>query len=378
MKYQKVGNKRINIHKKILLILLLIVVWTASFGGGLLSYNNPRLNISENPVYEAISLTSMMREYSSDKEAAQKLFDGHCVIFNAYVTGKSSGKVMVTDKPLATNAKVGESEGAHNADAALSADSGKITGSSGETYEITVSVSSGELKSIGIGDYICVYGTLSGGGKAAPYFSIKKGNIKAAPINADRYDYYTYMNEHFIGYSDKDSVSYSLGDSGLTYRIPSTWKNAGIPDEDRAEVFNSKILENAECFVLTPGRASETGSLEESASSSDTDYFVIFYFDKDEFIKYDSEYSADSAIKTAIIRNICPDDSGVWLKNIRNWPVKSDFGREFDYYVSIYKDHRVEFIFTPTDDGFVVMMYITAGKYTYAPDAMYIQRTLDT
>lgn len=313
-------------YKKILMITLLIVVWAASFGGDLLSYNDPRLDISENPVYEVIDPDAAAKAFEGEYNETADRYKGRFVIFNAEVISAESRKLTVaTAGGLNLHITLAEAKEAENAAAHQS---------------------------------IAVFGQLETM-KVKPFFSINKGHISALTISP-RQDYYAYMGGQLTGYSKDRSIQKSLA-GGLTYRIPSSWEKAQCTEEERKEIFNSKLLHNSDCYILDKN-----------------DFFIIFYFDKEEFLLYDSNYSADSAIRSSIITNICPGDSGVWLRNLRSWPVKSDFGRSYEYYVSVYKDHRVEFVFTPVGDDICVMMYVTDGKYTYAPDAMYIQRTVSS
>lgn len=162
-------------------------------------------------------------------------------------------------------------------------------------------------------------------------------------------------------YNDSDMTEVSIGDGAVTYRIPKIWS----------------YVEQEEALVSPDiGHYYDINKVKHKSSS---ECFCILYFKYDKYVKYENERDEQNGIERAIITNITGKDLGIFsIDHYTFWTktFEPSYGRSFDYYITDYNDHVVEFLFTPAKDGLVVMMYIYDDDYSSNKDILYIMRTL--
>lgn len=181
------------------------------------------------------------------------------------------------------------------------------------------------------------------------------GNVK---LDLDDY----HKNHSFATYSAGGKAK-SIHNGDIRYTIPASMENI-----DAKEIFNEHIYNEGDGELYMANDA----------------IFGVFYFDSDYFVEEKDEKDESKAIERAIISNICPSEA----KNLR-WSSltlrhyffptcesTSNAGLKFDHYVAKYENFRVEFAFTPAENGLCVIMFIYNHDATPADSAIAVMESL--
>ena len=324
--------KRITVSEKFILITLLIVLWISSFGGSIFEYNDPKLNLGENPVYRVCDLGGILDEMKADQASAYSKYNEEYVCSVVKIDSVESRKMSVT----------------------------------GGGYSGIVIRTDGTIpSSYKPGTTCSVFGKLELG-KSNLSMTLKNTTLMSGEINMSA-DYYTLVNGNARAFYDNKSELRTMKGGTITYRIPENWKRVRCTDEGRQEIFNSGLMADADCYFLNELTGKDT-----------PECFIVFYFDIDKFVSYDNKKDQYSEIEAQIVKNICPDDNAGPLTSMYLYFDKYAANRDGNTvnYMSVYGPCRVEFIFNETEGGIVVMMYVTESAYNYREEALYIQRTL--
>ncbi len=307
-------RNRSAIIKKCILISMSLVLWVCSFGG-IFGHNDPELNIEEHPVYKVCDLSSVYDSLLADHDTTASQYNGSHIVSE-----------MVIDR-LEPRA---------------------IYGHSGDCPEIRISTDKNTTQKFSRGNSIVVYGKLDiGKNKELPTLTVTADRVDTGTIDIGS-DYYAPDKTGDVkAYSASKTVLCGLNDNHIQYRVPASWQSVRCTDEGKKELFHSEILRDSDCYFLN-----------ELAGSEKPEFFVIFYFDFNDFVKYDNEKNNLTSIETAIIRNICPSDKNVGTKKFLFNDKITYKNRKITYYVSTYDNCKVEFIFNEVDDGLCVMMSV--------------------
>ena len=325
-------RNRSEIIKKCILISLSLVLWVCSFGG-IFGHNDPELNIEDNPVYKVCDLSSVYNSLLTNYDATVSQYND-CHIVSGIVVDRLESKILY--------------------------------GHSGDCSEIKISTAKNTAQKYSQGNTLAVYGTLDiGKSKGIPTLTVKADYVDSRAIDTNS-DYYTLAKDgNTKAYSKSNTVLCSLDDNRIQYRIPASWESVRCTDEGKKALFHSEILRDSDCYFLN-----------ELAGSEYPEFFVVFFFDFDHFIKFANEKDNMTSIETAIIKNICPEDKNVGAKKFFFKDKVTYKEKKITYYVSNYDNCKVEFIFNECDEGVCVMMYVHSGEYTYKEDALYVQESL--
>ena len=324
--------KRITVSEKFILITLLIVLWISSFGGSIFEYNDPKLNLGENPVYRVCDAGEILDAMNKDRTSAYAANNSEYVCTNVRIDSIESRKLTVTSG-----------------------------GYSGIVIRTDASVPS----SYRTGTTCSVFGKLELGRNTVS-MTIKNAILSAGEINPEA-DYYTLVGGNPRAFYDSKTELRTMKGGTISYRVPENWKRVRCTDEGRQEIFNSGLMADADCYFLNELTGKDT-----------PECFIVFYFDIDKYVSYDNKKDQYSEIEAEIVKNICPDDNAGPLRSMYLYFDKYAANRDGNTvnYVSVYGPCRVEFIFNETEGGIAVMMYVTESAYNYREEALYIQRSL--
>ncbi len=327
-------NRRNNslIKTKYILISMVLVLWASSFGG-IFGHNNPALNIEKTPVYKVCDLSVVYNSLRANYDETTSQYDNRPIV-----------SALIVDH----------------------ADSKDFSGHSGDCSGIKISTDKKNVKLYSQGNTLTIYGKLNiGKSKGLPTLTIKADYIDTKGIDTNS-DYYIMTEPGKPkAYSKSNTELCNLNDNHIQYRVPSSWQSVKCTDEGKKELFHNDILQNSECYFLN-----------ELTGKKNPEFFVVFYFDFNHFVKYSNEKNNLTSIETAIIQNICPKEKSVGVRKILFNDIITYKEKKIVYYVSDYDSCKVEFIFNELKDGVCVMMYVTDGEYAYKEDALYIQETL--
>lgn len=332
---QKFGQNRIiSILKRTMLIVMSMTIWLCSIGAGIDEYDYPKLSLKDNHVYKVCDLDkSTLSTYDDCDVAVNLIVDS---VDGKEIEARTDGGIKI----LLEGTKAVK-----------------------DSYEANESIT--------------VFGTLKVSKNKKQKKSIETQWTSSSSVDL-KADYYTVVDGHPKAYYEKDTVSYTLNNGAVEYRVPESWNaKALLKPEKKGDLFNKKLTGSAECFIL--------GELLPNPDAHE--YFLVFYLDKERFVS-ETKWDNPSEIETAIIKNICPETGFNNIvagakKNIFKDKAVSDQGNNIIYYVTNYKDPngskgscKVEFIITEAEKGFVVMMYVTDAGYSFREDVLYIQKSL--
>lgn len=310
--------------------MLMAMVLCASFLCGF-SKTAPKLNTEETVIYEKIDVQDLYNAYIKDKANMKATYEGHDVYFSAIIKRLSdNGKSFFVCSPNGKN-----------------------------QVELTSSV---KYTGIKIGDEVKCYGQVDLG-LITSNLQIKLDHIVLSKGDVKK-DFAFYQGN---SYNKGDGVEVSIAKGKVKYRIPKEWKKV---EKDGAIGIDT---ENGKYYMLN-----------ELKNRATTECFCIFYFDSPRYVAYDSDLTNRQGIEKSIITNIIPEeeDNLAWWNVSRGliFPqesVKTGYGREFDYYTTLYKNQTVEFVFTPAGNGLCVMMYIYWDDVSSKEDILYLMRTMN-
>lgn len=312
------------------IVILLTVAMCALILCGF-SKTSPKLNTEETVIYEKINLQDLLNMYTADRPKMKGTYEGHDVYFSAVIN-----KISDNGKSYFVSSKSGGGE------VKLSSDI-KYTG-------------------ISVGDAVKCYGRVTLGLVTAN-LEVKLDHIVLS--NEDvKADYAFYQGN---SYGKSDGCEVSLANGKIKYRVPEEWKAV---EKDGAIGIDA---DNGKYYMLN-----------ELKNKATTECFCIFYFDSSKYVAYDSDYSDIHGIEKSIITNIIPseEDNLSWWNLSRGMffpqeSIKTPYGREYDYYTTLYKNHTIEFVFTSAGNGLCVMMYIYWDDVSSGEDILYLMRTMN-
>ena len=316
--------------RKIILITLVTVLWIVSFGGNLFEYNYPKLDLNDEHVYIVNDLGSILQGMKNNSGQTYDEFNSEYVCANVKIDSIGSRKMTVT--------------------------SGGYTG-------IVIRTDSAVPSALKVGNTCSVFGQLKLGRNNLS-MTLKDALVRTDMINTDA-DYYTLVNGNPRAFYDDRSELRTMNGGKITCRIPETWNRVRCTGEEKERIFHTNLMADADCYFLN------------GLSGKDSpECFIVFYFDIKSNVQHESAYPDYLGIENAIIKDICPDDSGFTqaARGVQRLFVNG-YARSLNH-MSDYGPCRVEFIFNETEGGIVVMMYVTESAYNYREEALYIQKTL--
>lgn len=321
---------------RLLITISLILTATLLCGGSSpLSSNEPRLTPDNNIIYEKILLPSVTKMLKKDFSSAIAKFEGHDIVCTVKLKEAPDDETLIVYSPEEQTSSI-------RVDLNEKTDYSKVKPNS-------------DVK---------IYGKIYLGKESKPEIRIEADHTY---INASStiYDY-----EFFEGkkYNINDTETVSLAGGEVKYHVPLGWKSVEKNDPIGVDAGSGK------CYFLNALKDSST-----------VECFCIFYFDIPKYVAFDSDFSKTKQIEVSIIENILPDIfsgmNGLKTVPIVSFPQKSvdaSYGRSYDYFTSPYRNHDVEFVFTPTENGLCVMTYIYFNDYSSRQDILYLMRTLET
>ncbi len=163
-------------------------------------------------------------------------------------------------------------------------------------------------------------------------------------------------------YTESDSAAVSIADGIITYQIPKAWTT----------------VENDEALQVDAGRG-HAYFLNALKEKKEAEYFAVFYFSNEKYLKNDSDAKETRGIERAVITNICPEEKlGAMTIAHYRFPTASSVlkGQTLDYYVGNYDTHRVEFVMTPVQGGLCVMVYAYNEDYSAVEEIRSVIKSL--
>lgn len=316
--------------KKVIAIIAVLFLSAAQLCG--FAKSPPKLDTETKVIYEKIDLKSLYDCYANDFAKAKDEYDKRDVVFMGFLRQISEKGKTVYVSPTAVD---------------------------GDLIEMVSEASLGNLKA---GDAVKCYGKVS----VVNAFGNKLNITLQYVLPGDNQTIcdYEFVNGKTYNVNDFDKVSLARGK--VQYCVPKSWKAVSKDSAFGIDKDNGKYY-----------------MLNELHNSATTECFCIFYFDTNKYVAYESDRRDIHGIEKAIIANILPSEE----KNLAWWNVsrgllfpqksiKSSYGPEFDYYTTLYKNHTVEFVFTPMGDGLCVMVYTYWDDVSSREDLLFLMRTL--
>ncbi|MBR1476453.1 MAG: hypothetical protein IJ608_00630 [Lachnospiraceae bacterium] len=312
--------------KRFALMLLILPVVTVLCGFSFFKQNTVLVDTSNNHVYEQTSADDILSEFEKDSDAAKDKYKGGYYII--------SGKIEHISQK---------------------GDTIEIVGSSHKDDHIICSCPKNlrtEALAYNEGDGIAVFGKIT--------VDLIDREIH---LEADKLSSVPLVNKTGVFYLldgtniDKNSMSRrTLNNGTVSYYIPSTWKEVehSIIGEELGTIEGYQYVLNK-----LPGN---TDTVPES--------FFVCYFDNDSKLANRDEKEETERIEKAIIKNI--SDEGDKIKDVTTY-----YGVKYNYYKSIYKGNRLEYIFQKNgSDGLVMYLYVYTDE-KHLSDVLFVTRFLE-
>ncbi len=327
--------------KKFILILCIITVWACSFAGAF-SWDRPTLNEEGYAAYKSCDPDALSKAVNSGNKDYSDKYLGTDVVITGEIVSTGSGSAVIRT----------------------------VKGTS-----VTVNCDKAILSKFSEKDKIKAYGVITANSKNALVLKAKYiVGTTGTQIPEGYYIHGPGTPETDRSYTPSKSAHKTVSDGRVSYDIPDTWLPCEAELEDKNKIFNLNDVSDANCYYLN----GLTGN-------KDTECFVIFDFDYDEYL-YDSDKGYTQVIEKTIVSNICRYNKALSLdsfirKAMLSFTVqnpKNNIGLDADYYVGSYNnDYSVEFVFVPASDHMCVMMYIHKSDISARDDVLYVIRTVE-
>ncbi len=302
----------------ILLILESVMLVGMSYDKGLV------LDKDIYPVYDNLKFSFISDEVSKDINSAKKIYDDKKVVFECRLENISKNQIEVSS-PEGKGQRV-------NVDT-RNAQSPDLTG-----YE---------------GKNIIIFGEI--------VFNLQSGNSFAITADKIQTEGLKLSSDHYFingnSYNDNESIERELSKGRVKYLIPKWWEKNEAPID---------TLPKGEGYFY---------KLDSIDNNDRTEVFSIFFLDYEEYVSDKSDFNKRHKVERAVIRNICPDVNFIDTLIYPTKMVRDDKGREFDYFDTNYKSHRVEFVFMQKDKGLIVMVYLYKD-HEHTEDILYVLNSI--
>ena len=316
---------------KISIIMACILCAVTLCGSGL-SHNDPVIDVETHPIYDAVDLDVLSKQLNDKYNETKAKYNGHDVVCICSVSKKEkNNKSMQVSRNETTV---------------------KVTGKK----DIIVDLSEG--------NNIVVYGELKVGSEKKKDITISAASIKKTKETSLKDDYYFYDGN---SYSSGEKV-YLDENKTISFNVHDKW-NAVEITKKKEDLLHKKLLKDSHCYFFNPTKAGESGEC-----------LVVLNFNYTSLLAYNSDKKERMGVERAIISNICPDENLSWNSfdhyTFFTNSFKTSYGTEFENYVALYKNYKVEFLFTPYNDGLCVLLYIYDDSNAALEDVLYVMRTL--
>lgn len=318
------------LRARMLVLLMLSCCFMTLTGFDLLGHNSIKIDVDSNPVYESYQLEDIL---NSKDALAHNLHD---IVTEGVITQVAGNSRSVS---ISTSA-------------------------SGNKF-VSVIGDKKFIKGLSVGDSVIVYGKYKD--KTQNTIAYIEADLISKNTNNKKLssDYYFPDGRMYMA---SEGIETSIANGKIQYKIPKEWKKV-----ETTEFLNVRDGEGY-CY-----------NLNRLKGVPQAECFCIFYFDKARHIQYESSMDDDKAIEEAIISSISSHGKGfmntlreIADKDIYNKNVNSSYGKKYHFYAMNYKNHHLEYAFTPTKGGLCVMLYMYSEDYSSAEDIIYMMRTLKT
>ncbi len=306
--------------------------------GSIFSMGVPKLNMDKRPVYERCAVDRVADAAKENYSNAESVYKDRDIVATGIVKSIAKDQKSLTVNFDGVNVAVGVSD-------------------------------KSSVIALKAGEGVTVYGKLKFDKKDSRVW------ISADHLNKDamklKKDHYIYGGK---SYKDSNSVSVSMVDDRITYKIPYTWTYTEVAEEDYAKIFNDTIFSDkvGKCYYINGLNGSKTPEV-----------FCIFYFNNNKFLEKSGDRDKTYDIEKSIINNICPKEK-FRLYELATWdfPTEqstSSKGLKFDHYVANYDNYRAEFAFTRVkgkdnndNGGLVVAIHLYDDDSIEPDDVLYV------